>query len=478
MPIITIPILALVILILGTGYVKAPPNRAAVITGLRKKTRVLKGKAGFKIPFFERVDWMEIGQIDIDIETEDYIPTKDFINIRVDAIAQVAIDVENGIDIAMRNFLNKKQESVKATISKSLQGNLREIIGTMNLKDICQNKAEFSDQVKANAEGDIANLGIKILSFNVQNIKDKDGLIDDLGIDNREQIRKSASIAKAEAEKEVAIAKAKADNEANVEKVKSETEIAARENELAISKSKLKISEDTAKANADAAYDIQGEKARKELEITSQEAEIAKREKEIELQAKEAEVAEKKLDAEVRKKAEAEKFAEMQKADADLYRRQKDAEAKLFEQEKEAEAIRKQGEAEAEAIRKKGIAEAEALDKKAEAMKKYGEAAILEMLINVLPDMAKAVAEPLAAISDVKIIGGDSNGVSGMSGNVPIILAQVMESIKESTGVDMKEIIRANSYDAKVNRKIEINGSVPVSEKSNATIDNPEKMEE
>ena len=405
------------------------------------------------------MDWIGVGQIDIDILTEDYIPTKDFINIKVDAIAQVAVDVSpNGMEIAMRNFLNKKSEQVKETISKSLQGNLREIIGTMELKDICQNKAEFSEQVKANAEGDIAKLGIRILSFNVQNIQDKDGLIDDLGIDNREQIRKSASIAKANAEKEVAIAQAQADNDANIEKVKARTAIAERENELAIKQSSLKTTEDTAKAKADAAYKIQEESSRKEIEIQTQEADIAKREKEIELQAKEAEVAEKKLDAEVRKKAEAEKYAEMQKADADLYKRQKDAEARLFEQEKEAEAIRKQGEAEAEATRQKGLAEAEAMNKKAEAMAKYGQAAILEMLVGVLPDMAKAVAEPIAAIDKVTVIGGDSNGVSDMAGNVPTILAKVMESVKEATGIDMEDIIKASTYDAKVNRNVNISG--------------------
>lgn len=458
MPIIIIPIIVIIVLLV-LGYTKAPPNKAAVITGLRDKPKVLLGKAGFKIPFLERVDWMGVGQIDIDIETEDYIPTKDFINIKVDAIAQVAVDITpDGMEIAMRNFLNKKAEAVKETISKSLQGNLREIIGTMELKDICQNKTEFSEQVKANAEGDIAQLGIRILSFNVQNIQDKDGLIDDLGIDNREQIRKSASIAKANAEKEVAIAQAQADNDANIEKVKARTAIAERENELAIKQSSLKMTEDTARAKADAAYKIQEESSRKEIEVYTQEADIAKREKEIELQAKEAEVAEKKLDAEVRKKAEAEKYAEMQKADADLYKRQKDAEAKLFEQEKEAAAIRKQGEAEAEAIRQKGLAEAEALDKKAEAMAKYGQAAILEMLVGVLPDMAKAVAEPISAIDKVTVIGGDSNGVSDMAGNVPTVLAKVMESVKEATGVDMAEIIKANTYDAKVNRNVNISG--------------------
>lgn len=376
----------------------------------------------------------------------------------------------------MRNFLNKKSEQVKETISKSLQGNLREIIGTMELKDICQNKAEFSEQVKANAEGDIAKLGIRILSFNVQNIQDKDGLIDDLGIDNREQIRKSASIAKANAEKEVAIAQAQADNDANIEKVKARTAIAERENELAIKQSSLKTTEDTAKAKADAAYKIQEESSRKEIEIQTQEADIAKREKEIELQAKEAEVAEKKLDAEVRKKAEAEKYAEMQKADADLYKRQKDAEARLFEQEKEAEAIRKQGEAEAEATRQKGLAEAEAMNKKAEAMAKYGQAAILEMLVGVLPDMAKAVAEPIAAIDKVTVIGGDSNGVSDMAGNVPTVLAKVMESVKEATGIDMEEIVKANTYDAKVNRNVNISG-LDLSHVTEKAVEEPETEE-
>lgn len=473
MPIILILVI-IIAAVLILGYTKAPPNKAAVITGLGKRPRVLLGKAGFKIPFFERVDWIGVGQIDIDILTEDYIPTKDFINIKVDAIAQVAVDVSpDGMEIAMRNFLNKKSEQVKETISKSLQGNLREIIGTMELKDICQNKAEFSEQVKANAEGDIAKLGIRILSFNVQNIQDKDGLIDDLGIDNREQIRKSASIAKANAEKEVAIAQAQADNDANIEKVKARTAIAERENELAIKQSSLKTTEDTAKAKADAAYKIQEESSRKEIEIQTQEADIAKREKEIELQAKEAEVAEKKLDAEVRKKAEAEKYAEMQKADADLYKRQKDAEARLFEQEKEAEAIRKQGEAEAEATRQKGLAEAEAMNKKAEAMAKYGQAAILEMLVGVLPDMAKAVAEPIAAIDKVTVIGGDSNGVSDMAGNVPTVLAKVMESIKEATGIDMEDIIKASTYDAKVNRNVNISG-LDLSHVTEKAVEEPE----
>ena len=224
-----------------------------------------------------------------------------------------------------------------------------------------------------------------------------------------------------------------------------------------------------------AAFDIQTEVQRKTIETRRQEANIAAREKEIELQEREAEVAAKKLDASVRKTAEAEKYAAQQRADAELYTRQRDAEAQLFEQQKAAEAVkcageaeaerlRLQGEAEADAIRAKGDAEAESLSKKADAMKKYGEAAILEMLVNVLPDMAKAVAEPLSSIDEVKIIGSNGDGVSNVSGNVPLVLAQTMEAVKEATGVDMTEIIRANSYDAKVTRNINVSADSNVAD--------------
>ena len=389
-------VIILAVVLLLTGYTKASPDEAAVISGLSKKPRILIGKGGFKIPYFEKVDRMYIGSITTYIRTSDFIPTSDFINIKVDAVAQVSIDVsEAGIQRAIRNFLNRKKDDIRKTLEESLQGNLREIIGTMELKAICQDKTQFSAEVKSNAEGDMAELGIKILSFNVQNIEDDQNLIQDLGIDNIEQIRKAAQIAKANAEKEVAIEQAKAENAANAEKVKADTEIARRNNEYEIEVARLKVSEDTKKAEADAAYEIEKQAQRKTVEVREQEADIARREKEIELQAREAEVAEKKLIAEVKMPAEAEKYAVSQKAEADLYKRQKDAEAKLYEQQKEAEAIRAKGEAEAEAIRLKGEAEADTMDKKAEAMKKYGQAAILEMIVGVLPEMAKAVAEPI-----------------------------------------------------------------------------------
>ena len=230
---------------------------------------------------------------------------------------------------------------------------------------------------------------------------------------------------------------------------------------------------------ADAAYEIQKEEQRKTIEVTTANADIAKQEREIELKQKQVAVTEQSLEAEVKKKAEAEKYAAQQRAEAELYQRQKDAEAKQFEAQREAEAqkaqaeamrfareqeaagIRAVGEAEASAIQAKGIAEAEAMEKKAEAYAKYNKAAVAEMMIKVLPDIAGKVAEPLGQIDKITIIGGGeggSNGVDQIAGNVPVVMAKVFESMKEATGIDLADIINAESYDAKVNRNVNVSG--------------------
>lgn len=229
---------------------------------------------------------------------------------------------------------------------------------------------------------------------------------------------------------------------------------------------------------ADAAYEIQKEEQRKTIEVTTANADIAKQEREIELKQKEVAVKEQSLEAEIKKQAEADKYAAQQRAEAELYQRQKDAEARQFEAQREAEArkaqaeaeryakeqeaagIRAVGEAEASAIQAKGIAEAEAMEKKAEAYAKYNKAAVAEMMIKVLPDIAAKVAEPLGQIDKITIIGGGEggNGVDQVAGNVPVVMAKVFESMKEATGIDLADIINAESYDAQVNRNINVSG--------------------
>lgn len=479
--IIGIVIAVLAILIIMSGYVKAPPDTAYIISGLRKKTII--GKSSIKIPYLERLDKLSLKLIPIDVKTSSSVPTADYINIQVDAAVNVKISSEKDkLRLAAENFLNQDTPYIAQVAREVLEGNMREIVGRMRLEEMVGDRQKFAELVKENAEPDLAAMGLDVVSFNVQNFTDNNGVIDDLGIDNISQIKKKAAIAKAEAEKEIAVAKAAADKQANDARINAEREIAIKNNELEIQKSDLQKTADTKRAEADAAYEIQKEEQRKTIEVTAAEADIAKEEKSIELKRKEAEVMEQSLDAEIKKKAEAERFARQQKAEADLFERQKEAEARKFEMEKEAEAqrakaeadrfskeqealgIQKVGEAEADAIRAKGLAEAEAMEKRAQAYQKYNNAAMAEMLIKVLPDIAGKIAEPLTQIDKITIIGGDGSGVDSVAGNVPAVMAKLFESMKETVGIDLNEVMKANTYDAKVNRNITVNGWKPDAE--------------
>ena len=469
----------LVVILFAMGYVKAPPDMAYIISGIKKKSKVVIGKAAVHIPFFERLDKLNLRLIPIDVKTSNSVPTADYINISVDAT--VNIKVSNNPDklrLAAENFLNKPTEYIAAVAREVLEGNVREIVGKMRLEEMVSDRQKFANLVKENAEPDLAAMGLDIISFNVQNFIDGNEVIENLGIDNIVKIKKSAAIARAESERDIKVAQAAADKESNDAAVAAQTEIAKKQNELAIKKSELQMESDTKRAMADAAYEIQKEEQRRTIEITTANANIARQEREIELKQKEVQVKEQALEAEVKKQAEAEKYAAQQRSDAALYQRQKEAEAKQYEMQRAAEAKKAQaeaeryskeqeaagikavGEAEASAIAAKGLAEAEAMEKKAEAYAKYNKAAVAEMMIGVLPEIAAKVAEPLSQIDKITIIGGGegSNGVDQVAGNVPVVMAKVFEAMKQATGIDMANIINADSYDAKVNRNINVTG--------------------
>lgn len=447
-----------VIGMLCMGYVKSPPDTAIIISGLRKKPKILIGRAGIKLPFFERKDTLSLKQITIDVKTGEYIPTLDYINIQVDAVVKVKISTEeNMMSLAMKNFLNKQASDIVFDLQDSLQGNMREIIGTLSLRDICNNRDEFGNQVQSKAKVDMEKLGIEIISCNIQSIADKNGLIEDMGMDNTSKIKKDASIAKAQAERDIQIAEAQAKKEANDARVKSETDIAMQNNNLEIKRSELKIISDAKKAEADAAYEIQNQEQRKAIEISKANADIAKEEKLVEVKRTQAEVEEQALDAEIRKKADAEKYAEEQKAQVELFKRKKEAEARKYEAEQEAEALRKKaeaekyaseqkalgikavGEAEAAALEAKGIAEAVGIEKKAEAMKKMGEASVLEMFFKAYPDVMAAAAKPLDNVNSITMFG-DGNS-SKMVEDVVKSTSQVMAGIEASTGINVQALL-------------------------------------
>lgn len=451
-------VVLLLVIIFLTGYVKASPDTAIIISGLRKNPKVLIGKAGVKIPFLERKDELNLQLIPIDVKTSNAVPTADYININVDATVNVKIsDNEDRLKLAAQNFLNKNAEYIGRVAREVLEGNVREIVGKMALEEMVSDRQKFAFLVKENAEPDLAAMGLDIISFNVQNFVDGNGVIENLGVDNIVKIQKNAAISRAESEKEIAKAQANAKREANEAEVNAESEIAKKQNELAIQKAELKRESDSKKAEADAAYKIQEEEQRKTVEITTANANIAKQEKEILLKQREAEVMEQALDAQVKKKAEAEKFAKQQQADAQLYERQREAEAKKFETEKEAEAMKAQAEAkkftmeqeaegirtkglaEAEAIRAKSVAEAEGIEKKAEAMAKMGEAAVLEMYFKALPDVVKNAAEPLKSVDKITMFG-DGNSTRLVK-DIMSIVVQVTDGLKESTGVDLTTVL-------------------------------------
>lgn len=470
--IIAIVVIALIVIFLAVGYVKAPPDMAFIISGIKKKSKIVIGKAAIRIPFFERLDKLNLRLIPIDVKTSNAVPTADYININVDATVNVKISNESEkLRLAAENFLNKNTEYIAGVAREVLEGNVREIVGKMKLEEMVSDRQKFATLVKENAEPDLAAMGLDIISFNVQNFVDGNEVIENLGIDNIVKIKKAAAIARAESERDIKVAQAAADKESNDAAVAAQTEIAKKQNELAIKRSELQQEADTKKAMADAAYEIQKEEQRKTIEVTTANADIAKQEREIELKQKEVAVKEQALEAEVKKQAEADKYAAQQKADAALYQRQKEAEAKQFEAQRQAEARKAQAEAdrfakeqEAEGIRAVGEAEAAAIQAKgvaeAEAYAKYNKAAVAEMMIKVLPDVAAKIAEPLGQIDKITIIGGDggNNGVEQVAGNVPAVMAKLFESMKEATGIDLADIVKADTYDAKVNRNVNVSG--------------------
>ena len=437
---------AVVIIFVAFGYLKAPPDNAYIISGLGKK-RILIGRAGWRVPFFERVDRLSLGVMQVDIKTREAVPTNEFINVTVDGVANIKISSDPELlKRAAESLLGKSRQEMVALVTQVLEGNMREIVGSVGLKEMVQDRQGVAKKITQNVIPDMEKLGIEVVNFNIQNFTDAAGTIENMGIDNVEQIRKNAQIAKANAQRDISIATANAQQEANAVKVEAEKKIAEQNAELAVQQADMKVRADTKRAEADAAYSIQEENQRKSIEIARTNADIARREKEAELKEKEIAIKERELEAEVKKQADAMKYKAEKQAEAELIARQREADARHYEALKEAEARKAEAEAlryameqEAEGIRAKGIAEAEAIEKKAEAQKKMGEASVLEMYLNALPEVVKNAATPLAK-TDKIVMYGDGNSTK-LVRDVMNSADQIMQGVRESTGIDLSSML-------------------------------------
>ena len=482
---IIVAAIALIAIAIKCCWKIAGTNEVLIVSGLGKvKTKT--GGGLFVIPVIQKTQRMTLENIQVDFTSRSEIPTKDAINILVDAVANMSISQDpERQKVAASKFAGYSIEQIQQIVTPVLEGNIREIISQTLFEDLIRgDKKEFAERVQENVTPNLADMGIDLTTFNIQNYSDKKGVINDLGIENTEKIKKDASIAAAKAKADVAIAQAEADKAANDAKIAAATEIAEKQTEFAIKKADLQRKADTEQAKADAAKQIEAENQRKQHEIAVANANLAKQEKEIELKEREVAIKERALEANVKKTAEADKYAEQQRADAKLYAAQKAAEADLFERERQAEAAKieaekkaeadlalataeaeaqkrlaeaveaegrakaaaaeAQGLAEAAAIKAKAEAEAEGLLKKAEAMEKYGEAAkqdmqldALKVLYTQLPAIAEAIGKGYNG-ADIHLIGNDSGQLAGnMMGNI----TQIVEGFKGATGVDPMSVI-------------------------------------
>ena len=468
--VIGVVVAVLLLIFILCSYTKAGPDEAVMISGLGKR-KILRGRAGWKLPFLQRKDRLSLKVFQVDIKTRESIPTNEFININVDGVANLKISSDPALlERAFEATLGMNKADLIEQVKQVLEGNMREIIGTVGIRQLVQDRKGVAEAVKENVIPDMSKLGLELVNFNIQNFSDGNHVIENLGIDNIAQISKEAAIAKANADRDVSIARAKAAQEANEAEVNSKTIIVQKNTEYALKEAELKIKTDTARADADAAYKIQEQKRQEEINTATVNAEISKREREVELGNKEVELTEKKLTAEINKKADAEKYAAEKEAEATLYRRQKAAEAELLEaqrkaekvkveaeaqriaREKAAEAVKLEAEAnkqaalaEAAGIEAKGNAEAKATKEKAEAMKLFNDAATLKLILDsgVLPETVRAYAEPIAsALSQI-----DGITMYG-SGNEAKLVEEIQQhgdqifaGLNKTLGIDLKSLL-------------------------------------
>ncbi len=447
-----LPIGILIILILVKFFPRykiAPPDTALIISGLFRRTykvrnmdgsaaskkfgyRIVRGGATFWIPAIERIDKLDMCLMQVDIKTAQPVPTREYISVLVDAVANIKIGSDDlSIATAAEQLLHYDAARIKALAKDVLEGNMREIIGQMTIAELVQNRDKFAQESIRAAKADMANMGLEIINLTIQNFADKDGkVVDTMAQQNIVDKERDADIARAVAKQEGH----KAETEA-------QASMAEQSKELALREAKYKMEAEQAKAQADEAYNIEKERVRKVFEEERATAELIKRQKETEIEKQQVELERERLNVEVREKANAEKDARVAAAEAERLERQALADAALYQAQKEAEAIEL-----------KGRAEAEALQRKAEAMQLYGQAAMLEMVVNKLPEVAKAIGEPLAKTEKIILFG--EGAATGLTRDMTGSMLQSFEAIKASTNIDIPAMLKQIAAGGLVGRQV------------------------
>lgn len=439
-------------------YKKVGPNMAMVISGRRYKIkgtedavgfRIRRGGGAFILPLVEKVDLLSLEIMTLDITTPE-VYTKPGVPIIVDGVAQVKIGGdEQSIRTAAEQFLGKTPDQIKDIALQTVEGHLRAIIGTMSVEDIYKNRDQFASSVQEVAVSDLANMGIKIVSFTMKDIRDSHGYLEALGKPRTAEVKRDAIIAQAEADRDSAIKSAQARQLGEAAKFQAEAQIADAQRNYLLKKADFDRQTNEAKAQADLAYDLQRFKTNQSLKKEEVQVFVVEKEQQVMVQEREILRREKELEATVKRQADAERYRVQTEAEATRFKYEAEArgqaEATKAKGLAQADVVKATGTAEADVIALKGAAEAEAMAKKANSWKEYNQAAVTQLILQALPEIAKAIAEPLSKTDKITIVstGGEGAGASKLTGDVTKIMAQLPPIVESLSGLDLKKLIEA-----------------------------------
>lgn len=434
-------------------------NKNVEVDESGRRIKIIRGGGAFITPIFQRAEKLSLLSHKLIVSTPE-VYTEQGVPILVDGVAIIKIGgTLEDIATAAEQFMGKSNAQLNEEAREVLEGHLRAILGTLTVEEVYKNREKFAQQVQSVAAIDLKKMGLQVVSFTIKDVRDKNGYLDALGRPRIAMVRRDADIAEANAMRDTEIQKAKAQEDGTKATLISQTNIAEASKDKELRVAEFKILQDMKKAEADQAYQLQENRNRQQVVEEEMKIELVRRQKQIELEEKEIMRREKQYDAEVRKKADADRYAKEQAAEAERFEQEvrakaeastikakglAEAEAKKAQGLANAEVERLEGIAEADVIRAKGLAEAEAKQKLAEAFEMYGQAATLELIVAMLPKLAKNVASPLEKVDNITIVdsgGPNSDGATKLTNYVTKLMAQAPEMIKQVSGVDMQQLI-------------------------------------
>jgi len=457
----------LLVILVFSRYTKVGPNEVLIVSGMKHKMedgskvgfRIVKGGGTFVIPVFEKVDILSLELLTIDVQTPEVYTSKG-VPVKVDGVAQIKV---KGDDISIRTaaeqFLGKPTDEIRNIATQTLEGHLRAILDTMTVEEIYQNRDAFASKVQEVAAGDLANMGLNIVSFTIRDIRDSQGYLDALGKPRIAQVKRDATIAQAEADRDSIIRSAQANQAGQEAKFVADTKVAEAQRDYQMNVANYQASVNQQKAQSDLAYDLQKFKTGQLVKAEEVQVQIIEKQKNIELQQQEILRRQRELEATVQRPADAERYRVETLANAKKFQLEAEADGAAAATKAtgfasadvakatgiaEAEANKARGLAEAAVIEAQGKATAEAMRVKAESFKLYNEAAVIEMIVRILPEVAGKISEPLAKTDHMVIINsgnGPGGGASKLTGDVTQIIAQLPPIIESLTGIKFEKLL-------------------------------------